>query len=90
MAKKRIIKRNQLTTTQIKLIYKRVFSSSDGQVILEDLSNKFLGPIYTPGMSALDMAHAAGARDLIADHIGTRVGAHMDKIIVMDPTDEED
>jgi len=91
-AKPKIIKRNQLTVAQIKSCYKRVFSSSDGRVVLEDLEMSFLDgkSLYKPGMDALGMAHAVGARDLIVEHIGRRVGAPMERILVTPQTDEEE
>lgn len=84
-----VTKRNKLTPTQIKSSYKRVFNSTDGKIVLEDLENKYLHrAMYSPGMDGLETAYRAGSRDLIVDHIGRKVGVPAEKIIVTQ--DEED
>ena len=91
MAKQpKVITRNKLTVSQVKACYKRVFSSPDGRVVMEDLERQFLDgkSLYRPGIDALALAHAVGARDLIIDHIGRRVGAPAEQVLVT-PMEEE-
>jgi len=89
-AKPKIIKRNKLTLAQIKSAYKRVFSTADGRIVLEDLEMEFLDgkSLYRPGMDALELAYRVGARDLIAEHIGRRVGLPGEKIHIARDTEE--
>lgn len=79
----------KLTPQDVRSAYRRLFASSDGKIVLEDLLAAHCGPGYRDGWGELKLAYQAGKRDLVIEDIGSKLKKPVRQIRVESLAEED-